>query len=467
MMQNETTNKIQQEREKTFGLPTELEIISTAQVNKGILVLKEEEKISLIQRYEKSSLSSGFFIPSSGSGSRMFGFMHKFIVEPNDENQGQIERLLHHIQRFAFYKKIDGEILNALNTNSITLEQFVDYLLNENGLNLSNLPKGLVPFHKIGPFVLTPFQEHLLQGNEVIPAHSKFHFTINEDFQKRIREEQENLRNFITSEIEVTYSYQDTKSNTLVFDKNQELVFDKKGNPLTRPSGHGALLGNLSKVNSDIIFIKNIDNIQHYNQSQTSIDTFKILGGLLLELENDRNQLVQNFSKVDLLQFNTRYQIFLEEEITNATEEQLLQWIDLPMRVCGMVKNEGEPGGGPFWVKKDQITRKQIVEKSQIPAKFKNNVLLLNSTHFNPVMIALRNANSNGIPFKLEEYTDESQYINVKKDLNGQDVYFTEKPGLWNGSMYNWLTVFVEIPSEVFSPVKTVLDLLSPIHQEK
>lgn len=462
-----TPDKIQQERNKTFGEPTELEIIATSKLGNGILSFKSEQVDYYIQQYNQSKLSSSFFIPASGSGSRMFGFMHKFIVDPDEENQGKVERLLHHIHRFAFAKKISKDILNGLTNNTISLEYFVDYLLNEEGLNLSNLPKGLVPFHKIGPFILTPFQEHLLQGNEVITTYPKFHFTINESFQKNIREEQENLRNFITSELEITYSYQDTNTNALVFDKNKELIKDKKGIPLTRPAGHGALLGNLSKINSDIVFIKNIDNIQHFNKAQTSIDTFKMLGGIILELEKDRNQLYHDFSKENFIQFNEKYQILLSEEIDNLSENELKKILNLPIRVCGMVKNEGEPGGGPFWVKKDGITRKQIIEKTQISAKYKNNVLLINSTHFNPVMIALRNANVNGIPFDLEKHVDESQYINVKKNQDGQDVFFTEKPGLWNGAMYDWLTAFVEIPSNVFSPVKTVLDLLSDIHQEK
>lgn len=465
-METSVDEKILRQRELTFGEISPLEVIAACKVDNGILNF-DKETSEYINLYNQSSYSSSFFIPASGSGTRMFAFMHKYVNFPDQESQGQVEKLIHHIQNLAFSKRISPIVINNLKDHKITLEKFIDYLLNEDGLNLGNLPKGLIPFHRIGPFILTPFQEHLLQGIEVIPGYPKFHFTISKEFQKRIRQEQENLRNIITSEFEVTYSYQDEETDVFVFDKDQELILDAKNHPLKKPSGHGALLSNLSKINSDIIFIKNIDNIQHYNKSKPALDTFKKLGGILIAIEKDRNELLNNFSVENFVSFNHKYAVLQESQIRQLSIEKLKAVIDLPIRVCGMVKNEGEPGGGPFWVSKDGIIRKQIIEKSQIPSKYRFSNLLIDSSHFNPVMIALRNANSDGRAFDLTKLVDKEQYLKVTKIVDGREVHFYENPGLWNGSMYNWLTVFVEVPSQVFSPVKTILDLLSPIHQSE
>ncbi len=459
--------EIEKQKERSFNAPPALNIIDACKKNKGILILSDELKKNYVNQYVNSTAQTTFFIPASGSGSRMFEFLFNFITQPNDDNQGKVERFINHFDEFAFSKKVNREMMISLRNGTISLDDFISYLLNEHGLNFGNLPKGLIPFHRIGPFILTPFQSHIVQGLEIASGCPKFHFTVNGHFQTAIHTEQTNIERLIAQNIHLEYSVQVPETDAFVFDENQALVLTEESQPLKRPAGHGALLENLNKLDGDVIFVKNIDNIQHFNKSYASKKTFQFLGGLVLALEKERNELLSDFSRGSFILFNDKYEILLPEEVVNLTDEQIINALNLPIRVCGMVKNEGEPGGGPFWLNKDGITRKQIIEKAQINTRDKSYSLLINSTHFNPVIMALCNKDKNGKPFDLTQLTDENQYFNVRKPMNGNSVYFTEKPGLWNGSMYNWLTVFVEIPSETFSPVKTILDLLGAVHKEK
>ncbi|MBN9293943.1 MAG: DUF4301 family protein [Flavobacteriia bacterium] len=463
---NEENDLISLQKAQAFQPFNHLEIVDPCKTGKGILKFSPAQRENYIQTYCTSGYQTTFFIPASGAGSRMFEFLFNFLNSDDDYNQGKVERFINHFEDFAFAKKIPADILESLKNKEIILEEFIDYLLNDSGLNLGNLPKGLIPFHSIGPFVLSPFQSHIVQGVEIAPHRPLFHFTINNKFSEQIKKEHDIINNLITQKVKIEYSVQDPASDAYIFDENQELVTDKDNIPIRRPSGHGALLDNLNKLSGDIIFIKNIDNLQHYNKSKTSYDTLRLLAGIAIQIEEERNELINVFSRKNFEAFNKKYEILLESELDSISDEQIIDIINLPIRVCGMVKNEGEPGGGPFWLKKDGITRKQIIEKSQINSKDKQYSLLINSTHFNPVLMALRNADRDGNRFNLKQLVDEDQFFHVKKSQKGKKVFFTEKPGLWNGGMYNWLTIFVEIPTEAFSPVKTILDLLKPIHQE-
>lgn len=458
---------IEVQRILTFTSPPKLDIVEACKIGKGILRLALSEENNYIQHYVNTNPLTTFFIPASGSGSRMFEFLFKFLTAPDDDNQSKVERFINHFDDFAFSKKVNPEKWFALKKGDITLEDFIDYLLsNEGGLNFAQLPKGLIPFHRIGPFILSPFQAHIAQGVEITQGSPVFHFTISETFQNAIEEEQRNIENLLYKPAILNYSVQDPKTDAYIFDENQNVILNNDNQPIKRPAGHGALLENLSTIKSDIIFIKNVDNIQHYNKYSHTKKTFQFLGGLLLTIEEDRNHLLADFSMNKFQLFNTKYEILLPEEISNLSEQEIIHLLNLPIRVCGMVKNEGEPGGGPYWLKSDGVSRKQIIEKAQINTTDKQYNLLINSTHFNPVIMAIKNADKDGHPFELNSFVDENQYLRVKKTYKGQKIFFTEKPGLWNGSMYNWLTIFVEIPSETFSPVKTILDLLKPIHLE-
>lgn len=468
-MNHQTTENsaIEIQRKRSFTAPPKLDIIEACKVKKGILKLSPAEKNKFIELYNNINPVSTFFIPASGSGSRMFEFLFKFLTTPDDENQSKVERFINHFEDFAFSKRVNPEVLNSLKKGKISIETFIDYLLsNDGGLNLAHLPKGLIPFHRIGPFILTPFQSHIAQGIEITQGSPIFHFTINKNFIDAIKQEQKNIENLTSKSAQINYSEQDPKTNAYIFDENQELIVDQNNNPITRPAGHGALLENLAKIQSDIIFVKNIDNLQHYNKCSYTKESFQLIGGLLITIEKERNQLLSDFSLEKFHIFNSKYEILIPEELDDLSEEQIKATLNLPIRICGMVKNEGEPGGGPFWLKSNGVTRKQIIEKAQISRTDKQYSLLINSTHFNPVFMALKNTDKDSNPFDLKALVDDNQYLRVKKSYKGKKIFFTEKPGLWNGSMHNWLTVFVEIPSETFSPVKTILDLLNPIHKE-
>jgi hypothetical protein len=459
--------QISHQKELLFNEIPSLDIKEACKVGKGILQFSILQKANYIQHYLQANLKSTFFIPASGSGSRMFDFLYGFLENPNDDNQSKVERFINHFEEFAFAKKIPSDLILKLKEGEISLEEFIRYLLDEKGLNYNSLPKGLIPFHRIGPFVLTPFQSHIIQGVEVIPNFPRFHFTINNKFKELISKEQESIKNIITEQISVDFSIQNPDSDSYVFNEEKEVVYDENKEPLRRPAGHGALISNLSEIKTDIIFVKNIDNLQHYNKAQDTFESFQFLGGLVMEIETERNKLLNHFTKELFYKFNTKYEIIPYAEVESLSVDKIQEILNLPIRVCGMVKNEGEPGGGPFWLHKDGVTRKQILEKTQLNTRNRQYNLLVNSTHFNPVFMALRNVDSNGNPFDLSQLIDNDQYLCVKKNQKGKAIRYVEQPGLWNGSMYNWLTVFVEIPAETFSPVKSVLDLLSPLHREK
>ena len=225
-------------------------------------------------------------------------------------------------------------------------------------------------------------------------------------------------------------------------------------------------MDNLNSITSDLIFIKNIDNVQHFAKSKVSQETWKYLGGMAIWFQERINKLIKSPSMEELIKLNNHYQFIHQNLISELTVEDIPNLLNRPFRICGMVRNEGQAGGGPFWVEEHGKISKQIVEKSQINLKGKQYRLMVQSTHFNPVVIVAVNKDSNGKQFDLREYSDESKYFVVNKKFKGKNISFSELPGLWNGSMAYWNTIFVEIPTKSFSPVKTVLDLLGKAHRE-
>lgn len=466
-MQNiELDNELQIQRKKVFQDFQEVSLYRPCRINEGVLQFQEDEKVFYIQQFNRSEDQITFFIPASGSGSRMFQFLHEFLSNPNESVRGQVERFLRHIQEFAFYQKIPLQIREELENNTLSLDKFVHYLLYSNGLNFSNLPKGMVPFHRIGPFVLNPFQEQILQAKMIKGKNFSFHYTINKKHEEDIVEQIQLIEQFLRENMEVSYSYQDEKTDSYTFDRNGDICLDELGNPIKRPAGHGALLQNLEKISSDYIFIKNIDNIQHYMKSDLSVETWKFLGGLAMSFKEDSKEVFSHPSTLGLKKLNEKYQFLDPQLVATLSESEIVEVLNRPFRVCGMVKNEGQPGGGPFWINRNGKISKQIIEKSQISMNGEQNKILVQSTHFNPVMIVAHTRNFCGKTFNLSEYKDDNQFFVVDKGYQGRVLKFAELPGLWNGSMAEWNSLFVEVPSETFSPVKTVLDLLDYAHKE-
>jgi len=462
-----SNEKIDQERQMVFADKPLLHLIAPCKINEGILRMSELEKMRLIHSFDTKRLDSCFFIPASGSGSRMFQFLYEFKDGSNEDSSAQVERFFNSINEFAFAQLFPASIQTKITKQTIDFEELVDFLLNDEGLGYGNLPKGLVPFHKSGSFVLTPFQEHLLQGKHIHTIQPNFHFTIQSQFESQIKDIIASTEKMTGFSYNVKFSAQSIESNSLTFHENGKLCMDQNDEPITRPSGHGALLPILNELTEEIIFIKNIDNVQHYNESDLSTETWKFLGGLLIEFKKEAQEVVENPSNDALQKLNHNYQLFDNKQIVNLTEpKDIREALNKPSRVCGMVKNSGQPGGGPFWIERDGKLSKQIVEKAQISDKEDQLKLLINSTHFNPVMIAMTSYSMNNEKMNLMEYRNDNAYFVVHKQQDGTPILYVEQPGLWNGGMENWNTIFVEIPSETFSPVKTVLDLLESSHIE-
>ena len=462
-----TTNEqqINSQREKVSQPNPKLNIISPCKIGSGILKLSDSEWNSYNDSFKNLNCKIGVFIPASGSGSRMFEFLFDFLSNPTNENRSLVERFLNRIQKFAFFRHLPLELQTKLINFEVSLEDFANFLLQKEGMSYGEMPKGLIPFHVLEPFVLNPIQEHIVQANLLRVNELHFHFTIQKRFEDLFKKTINQIEGLTGTNFQVSYSEQNQATDSYVFDLDGNLVENDEHQSLRRPAGHGALLHNLQDVEGELIFVKNIDNVQHYSKSEPSIKVWSAIGALLFEFKQELISIVKNLNIDRLKELNKKYDVFSTSEIESIkTNQQLIQLINRPIRICGMVRNEGQPGGGPFHVEENGIIRKQIVEKAQIsnnPDQYKQ---MVQSTHFNPVMMVLSTTNLKGEKIDLTEFCDDSKYFVVSKKQKGKDVRFIELPGLWNGSMANWTTIFIEVPNETFSPVKTVLDLLNESH---
>lgn len=453
------------------GNPT-LNLAKPCRVNDGISVLSELE----INTY-KNQFSNGirdkkitFFIPASGSGSRMFGFLFDFI-ENSDFNSTEtiklIEQFLNNIKSFSFYNKLPQFYKDSIQKGNVDIKSLIKFILFEEGLNFGLLPKGLIPFHLYDKFIINPFQEQILQGTEIASEKTEFHFTINPKFEKQINHSIKILKEITGIDFTYSFSQQEKDTHSVAFTTENKIAISDNEQQILRPSGHGALIDNLNQIDSDLIFIKNIDNIQHFDKANTAFNTKKALGGLILNFQNKVFNLLEKIDsnsewKSEVIEINEKFCLKIKES-NLENKEWVKNHFNRPIRVCGMVKNEGQAGGGPFWVKDSEgETTIQIIEKSQINVNQLS--ILLHATHFNPVDIVCGVKNYKGQKFNLHDFVNSKLYFIVEKNEKGQAIKYVEKPGLWNGAMYNWLTIFYEIDSNCFSPVKTVLDLLKPLH---
>jgi len=440
-------------------------LFAPCMIGEGILSFDEHDKKHIIEEFQQENIPTTFFIPASGSGSRMFDFLLQNIRETKQANIGLIERFMNHLTEFAFYHLFPNKIKEKIRNNTADSEDISRFILHEEGLNFAQLPKGLIPFHYNEPFVLNPFQEHVLQGSKLSEGQVHFHFTIQDQFYAKIKQSIANVEGLTGRHYSVSYSTQDKELDAFTFSEHGELVL-QNGQPIRRPAGHGVLLSNLNKIDTPLIFIKNIDNVQHFSCSEHTAKTWTFLGGILMRFKRELTDLFNQPQKNRLIELNQQYQFLSPSELVSIQDiDQLRKIINRPIRVCGVVKNDGQSGGGPFWVEQNGRISKQIMEKAQIIHDAHQIRLMIKSTHFNPVMIALSPYDLEGKKHDLQQFCDPSTYFVVHKMENGQQVQYIEQPGLWNGGMANWNTLFVEIPHIVFSPVKNVLDLLSVQHQ--
>ncbi len=460
---SELDASIKEQFNRVFNPISNWEIIKPCLINSGIVCIDEAMKSACITIFEQSECSMKFFIPASGSGSRMFAFLSNIDGNLELMNNKTVFQFFDAVEKFAFWEVIPDAIKHELLIEK-KHQSFLNFLLNEEGLNFKNIPKGLIPFHRYQSNVLNPFQEQVLQAQSIREIATSIHFTIQDVYRKDIIKSINEVL-IEGKEAHIEYSEQATDSDVTAFNFSGNPIIDANGKVLKMPAGHGALLKNLNALQDDIILVKNIDNVVHQDNIVDSISMWRELVGLMLIIRTEAEEIWKSPSLEAFLLFNMKYQLLNEDELNLINDTDTIQeLLNRPFRICGMVKNQGEPGGGPFWVKKNGRVSKQIVEKSQIPNDQLNANLLAQSTHFNPVIMVVSTRDFNGDKFNLELFADQSNYLIVEKNYKGHEIKFAELPGLWNGGMANWNSIFVEVPDTVFSPVKSLIDLLRPEH---
>lgn len=476
---------------------------SAATPNHGLITTTPEEAQLLVDYYHKNSPAIEVlkFVPASGAASRMFKHLFEFREQiKNGEDQKELLKdqgfnsvynFFNSITKFAFFESLkttmaaQGHDLVAL-INQQEYGEILDYFLTEKGLNYGNLPKGLLLFHNYETTARLAIEEHLMEGINYAASDSnevKIHFTVSENhkvlFQKAFDDLVPQYEKKFGVKIKIEMSIQKASTDTIAVDMNNEPFRLDDGSILFRPGGHGALIENLNDLDADVIFIKNIDNIVPDRLRDTTNFYKKVIGGLLLKVQN------QAFSYLEKLEFAEvtdeeleAMKTFLEKDmhqhiskdyaLFNRMEkvDYLYTQLNRPFRVCGMVKNEGEPGGGPFNVQKNGEISLQIVESSQIDFSKKDQAdIVKNATHFNPVDLVCGIKNYRSEKFNLLDFVDAETGFISNKSKDGRDLKAQELPGLWNGAQANWNTLFVEVPIITFNPVKTINDLLRDQHQ--
>ena len=433
------------------------------------------------------------FVPASGAASRMFKNLFEFLNGGHDEPVTDFEHVFFdHIEFFGFYAALDakcvelyGKGVNALMEEGL-YRQVVAALLNPEGLNFGQLPKGLLLFHLYGDdTVRTPLEEHLVEGALYAQDEDKnvhVHFTVSPEhrelFKARVDAVVARYEAEFGVKYDITFSEQKACTDTVAADKDNNPFRDADGGLVFRPGGHGALIENLNDLDADVVFIKNIDNVVPDRLKQATIDYKQVIAGLLVRVQSQifgfLNELeceVSDERLATMLAYAEQVLCIGFDEAKNMSSLELKEYLrnkfNRPIRICGMVKNEGEPGGGPYLTyNSDGTTSPQILESSQID---KNNQeamdCMKNSTHFNPVDLVCAVRNYKGEKFNLLNYVDPKTGFISMKSKNGIDIKVLELPGLWNGAMSDWNTIFVEVPIETFNPVKSVNDLLRDQHR--
>tara|TARA_R110002072_G_scaffold151503_6_gene300939 strand:+ start:32942 stop:34471 length:1530 start_codon:yes stop_codon:yes gene_type:complete len=471
-------------------------LISAATHNNGILTFSKEQQDALVAFYEKNqdTLSIVKFVPASGAATRMFEHLHHFVDTYNPDEQKlnaylkendpqMLQEFLKGLPHFAFIKKLRKKIRKRFPDYKFykkgkRTHLLVKTLLEEEGLNYSNLPKGLIPFHRYNKNTATAFEEQLLEAGYYATSQNQayLHFTFSEQFVENFKKEFINVKNRVERKTKcafnISYSFQKSSTDTIAVTLNNKPFRDGDRNFHFRPAGHGALIENLNDIEADLVFIKNIDNVVIESTIEEIARHKKILAGKLLEVQAKAFKLLKSidkFPKDQTLLRDARGFMASELNIKNLPEslETAKDILNRPIRVCGMVQNTGAPGGGPFWIQRpDGTTTLQIVELSQVDISDTHQMnIVKEATHFNPVDLVCGLKNYKGEKFDLTRYVNPNSGFISQKSHQGKTIKALELPGLWNGSMAHWNTLFVEVPLSTFNPVKTVNDLLKETHQ--
>jgi len=410
------------------------------------------------------------FIPASGAATRMFRNLYAYLDD--QVNTDFINHFFDNLEVFAFYEELAERVgMENLDKNKDEDRLYIIKNLLNNQMNYGSLPKALIKFHRYEEGVTTPIDEHIFEGENYLDSDNvNLHFTIapeDEDlFNDYVEKTLDGKEN-----IEISYSFQKDKTDTMAVDMNNEPFLLENGEVLYRPGGHGALLDNLNDLDGDLIFIKNVDNVSHRSRAEETIESKKMLASVGLEVKHQLDQHIEDLlaDDYDLAEVEKFIRETLNIQPKNElTIDQALAFLNRPLRVCGMVENSGDPGGGPYVVDNGDYLDLQICEKNEIDLGDEEKVKILNdSAYFNPVDIVCFVKDHKGDKFNLLDYANEDRYFISEKTHEGKALKALEHPGLWNGGMHNWNTLFVEVPVSTFNPVKNVNDLLRDGHRKR
>jgi len=492
--QGTSIEEVERQLELFRNPPRPVELVRPCAIGDGIRTLAAAERVGVARLAEEGARQGRMtkFVPASGAASRMFQALlaargHADLAgararaSAGDHNAAALVELAQGLPRFAFVDDLRASLRRAgLDLDALAgrgeLGPVLDHLLGPAGLDYAALPKGLLKFHTYAEGARTPFEEHLVEAAGTVrggDGATRLHFTVSPEHRSRFDALLEAVRSRyeqrFAARFEVGFSVQKPATDTIAADLEGRPFRDDAGRLLFRPGGHGALIENLADLGGDVVYIKNIDNVVPEHLAGPTLEWKRALGGLLLRLQGEIFRHLERLSadpspaEIEAAARFAAAELALDVAPARAA---LLRALERPLRVCGVVPNTGEPGGGPFWVRAgDGGISPQIVESAQVGDSPEQRAIFAASTHFNPVDLVCGLRDRHGQPFDLRRHVDESAVFIARKSSGGRELQALERPGLWNGAMADWITVFVEVPIETFNPVKTVLDLLRPQHQ--
>ncbi len=467
--------------EKGFPYP---QVVAPANEERGITFLSKERQFGYVKRYSSYNGRKLKFVPASGAASRMFRELYE-ALDISDKSKGFLpnnhvakKMFVDQIEKYAFF----DQLKEIVDISSSSHSQILRALLADDGMSYGNMPKGLIKFHKYNDEVRTPLEEHLFGASKYaqgVNSECNLLFTVSPDHLEMFRSFASDVALKMGDKLRVgfniDFTLQKESTDTIAVDLNNQPLRDNNGVLVFRPGGHGALIENLNECDADVIIIKNIDNV---SREELMIDTVwwkKVLSGMMLDVRDSTYKylrLLDGEYDPDLIE---EIKIFIKDVLCvdmpklpfDLEKEYIRARLDRPLRVCGMVKNLGEPGGGPFLVREDDgAVSLQILESAQLDTSDPGIASLLDSaTHFNPVDIVCSIVDYKGEKYNLPDFIDKETGFISQKSSEGKSLKALELPGLWNGAMSKWNTIFVDVPITTFTPVKTVFDLLRPEHQ--
>ena len=472
-----------------------LKLEAAAAIGKGIVAPTADQGKAYVeawQQYKAAGRKVVKFVPASGAASRMFKDMFAFVDADYDVPTTDFEKkYFDNIEKFAFYgeldeacKKNEGKGIKAL-IGEGNYKAVAANMLKAEGLNYGRLPKGLLLFHNYAEGPRTPMEEHLVEGALYAASNGEahVHFTVSHEhmelFKAKVAQKADIYAKKYGIRYDISFSEQKPSTDTIAANPDGTPFRNADGSLLFRPGGHGALIENLNEIDADVIFVKNIDNVVPDRLKGDTVEWKQIIAGVLVTLQKKAFGYLQLLDTgkytheqvEEMIRFVQQDLCCRKADIKNLEDADLVIYLrsklNRPMRVCGVVKNVGEPGGGPFLTyNQDGTVSLQILESSQIDKSNKEYMeMFTKGTHFNPVDLVCAVKDFKGQPFDLPKYVDPSTGFISQKSKSGKDLQALELPGLWNGAMSDWSTVFVEVPLSTFNPVKTVNDLLRDQHQ--